>query len=92
MELAEAIQASKNIPGNTAVKLALNRKVQVVASPASKAFRKADMHTDAIGQSLRIKDIGSRTRPTGKYPREMHYSSNRGIKQAGLKRKVQISI
>ena len=32
-------------PQNTAAKIALNRKIQVVASPTHKAFRLADMHT-----------------------------------------------
>ncbi len=34
------------VPRNTATKLALNQKVQVVAPAMHKAFRLADMHTN----------------------------------------------
>ena len=58
-------------PQNTAAKIALNRKIQVVASPTHKAFRLADMHNNIIGLGLRVYIIGSRTYSTGQYPREL---------------------
>jgi len=34
------------VPQNTAIKVALNRKVQVVAPAMNQAFRRADMHNN----------------------------------------------
>jgi hypothetical protein len=41
----------KWIPRNTAAEIVLNRMVQVVASPAHQAFRRADMHTALLGRA-----------------------------------------
>jgi len=39
-------QDENQAPRNTAIKLALNRRVQVVAPAMYKAFRRADMHNN----------------------------------------------
>lgn len=43
------------VPRNTATKLALNQKVQVVAPAMHKAFRLADMHTNIVEMPPGIK-------------------------------------
>ena len=58
-------------PRNTAIKLALNPKVQVVAPAMHKAFRQADLHTNICRVASGYYDIGSRTLLIGKCSREL---------------------
>ena len=58
-------------PRNTAIKLALNPKVQVVAPAMHKAFRLADLHTNICRVASGYYDIGSRTLLIGKCSREL---------------------
>ena len=67
-------QATKNrnqAPRNTAIKLALNPKVQVVAPAMYKAFRQADLHTNIGRVASGYYDIGSRTLLIGQCSREL---------------------
>ena len=67
-------KATKNrnqAPRNTAIKLALNPKVQVVAPAMYKAFRQADLHTNICRVASGYYDIGSRTLLIGKCSREL---------------------
>ena len=67
-------QATKNrnqAPRNTAIKLALNPKVQVVAPAMYKAFRQADLHTNICRVASGYYDIGSRTLLIGQCSREL---------------------
>lgn len=67
-------KATKNrnqAPRNTAIKLALNPKVQVVAPAMHKAFRQADLHTNICRVASGYYDIGSRTLLIGKCSREL---------------------
>ena len=67
-------KATKNrnqAPRNTAIKLALNPKVQVVAPAMHKAFRQADLHTNICRVASRYYDIGSRTLLIGQCSREL---------------------
>jgi len=59
------------VPQNTAIKLALNQKVQVVAPAMNQAFRRADMHNNIYRVASGYKDIGSRTHSIGKWSREL---------------------
>ena len=67
-------KATKNrnqAPRNTAIKLALNPKVQVVAPAMYKAFRQADLHTNICRVASGYYDIGSRTLLIGQCSREL---------------------
>lgn len=67
-------KATKNrnqAPRNTAIKLALNPKVQVVAPAMHKAFRQADLHTNICRVASGYYDIGSRTLLIGQCSREL---------------------
>ena len=67
-------KATKNrnqAPRNTAIKLALNPKVQVVAPAMHKAFRQADLHTNICRVASGDYDIGSRTLLIGQCSREL---------------------
>ncbi len=70
--LCDFAYMNKNqVPRNTAIKLALNQKVQVVAPAMYKAFRLADMHTNILRVASGFKDIGSRTHLIGQCSREL---------------------
>ena len=67
-------KATKNrnqAPRNTAIKLVLNPKVQVVAPAMHKAFRQADLHTNICRVASGYYDIGSRTLLIGQCSREL---------------------
>ena len=67
-------KATKNrnqAPRNTAIKLALTPKVQVVAPAMYKAFRQADLHTNICRVASGYYDIGSRTLLIGQCSREL---------------------
>ena len=69
-------KATKNrnqAPRNTAIKLALNPKVQVVAPAMHKAFRQADLHTNICRVASGYYDIGSRTLLIGQCSRELSH-------------------
>ena len=67
----KAIKNRNQAPRNTAIKLALNPKVQVVAPAMYKAFRQADLHTNICRVASGYYDIGSRTLLIGQCSREL---------------------
>jgi len=48
------LKCGKKVPQDTATKVALNPRVQVVALAKHKAFRLADMHNNFYRDSLRL--------------------------------------
>ena len=70
----ETGSGNNEAPRNTATKVALNRKVQVVALAMHKAFRQADMHNNIYREASGVTIIGSRTLLAGEYPRELRRS------------------
>ena len=71
MRLRQKPLVMSQVPRNTAIKLALNPKVQVVAPAMHKAFRLADMHNNICRVASGYYDIGSRTLLIGKCSREL---------------------
>ena len=71
MRLRQKPLVMSQVPRNTAIKLALNPKVQVVAPAMHKAFRLADMHNNTCRVASGYYSIGSRTLLIGKCSREL---------------------